>query len=310
MNAKKFSVALGNVRNEYVAEAVTYRHINHGENIVKAKEPTKKTKRLVWVKWGTMAACVGLIFIAAMMVMPRILRRPNSIVPPPDSDVPVPAVSSEEEPSKEDPSKTEQTNWQTIEEICGVENQDVSAVMALNIPTNVAYQGAFYGMVGESLADQTGTAFFDYDSIVPDTGTLEQIRFAATTENVIFNPKAWLSPTYEYTVYLVENHMDCIALFINGYFTIYQKQFDVVFELDGITYGIVYEVVESDHLTLGETLLSNGSYTVYEAIFYLGEPNEHTVYVVDLHPKLNTDGYNIFLEDEVDAWWVAEPIEP
>lgn len=164
-------------------------------------------------------------------------------------------------------------------------------------------------MVGESRVGQSGAIFFNSDSKIPDTNSLEQIRYAITTENVIYNPKAWPNPTYEYTVYLVENHMDCIALLINGYFTIYQKQFDVTFELNGITYGIVYETVDSDHCTLGETLLSNNSFTVYEAVFYLGEPNEHTAYVVDLLPKLKTDGYSLFLEDEANARWVAEPIE-
>lgn len=67
MNAKEFSVALGNIRNEYVAEAVTYQHIrkNCDENIVKgAKTPIKK--KLNWKVWGAMAACLCLILIAGI----------------------------------------------------------------------------------------------------------------------------------------------------------------------------------------------------------------------------------------------------
>lgn len=43
MNAKKFSNALGNVRDEYVSEAIVYQN---------------KRKRHNWAKWGIMAACL------------------------------------------------------------------------------------------------------------------------------------------------------------------------------------------------------------------------------------------------------------
>ncbi len=69
MNAKEFSVALGNVRNEYVTEAVTYGNTREycDENIVKgAGKPTKKT---AWVKWGTMAACICAALIGAVIFL-------------------------------------------------------------------------------------------------------------------------------------------------------------------------------------------------------------------------------------------------
>lgn len=53
MNAKKFSVALGNVRDEYVREAVAYQ---------------KKQKRYNWGKWATMAACLCLIVAGSLTV--------------------------------------------------------------------------------------------------------------------------------------------------------------------------------------------------------------------------------------------------
>lgn len=46
MNAKDFSVALSNVRDEYVTEALTYKTVR---------------KKRGWIKWGTIAACVCLM---------------------------------------------------------------------------------------------------------------------------------------------------------------------------------------------------------------------------------------------------------
>lgn len=46
MKAKKFSEALGNVREEYVSEAIAYQ---------------SKRKRRSWIKWGAMAACLCLM---------------------------------------------------------------------------------------------------------------------------------------------------------------------------------------------------------------------------------------------------------
>lgn len=49
MNAKKFSEALGNVRDEYVSEAIAYQ---------------SKRKNRSWIKWGAMAACLCLAVLA------------------------------------------------------------------------------------------------------------------------------------------------------------------------------------------------------------------------------------------------------
>lgn len=52
MNAKKFSIALGNVRDEYVSEAIEYQ---------------SRRKRHNWLKWGVMAACLCLVVVGAFM---------------------------------------------------------------------------------------------------------------------------------------------------------------------------------------------------------------------------------------------------
>ena len=51
MKAKKFSEALGNVRDEYVSEAIAYQ---------------SKRKSRSWLKWGVVAACLCLIMVATI----------------------------------------------------------------------------------------------------------------------------------------------------------------------------------------------------------------------------------------------------
>ncbi len=61
MNAKKFSEALGNVRDDYVNEAATYQH---------------SSKSLSWVKWGAAAACLCLVVAGSGVLIHRNLNKP------------------------------------------------------------------------------------------------------------------------------------------------------------------------------------------------------------------------------------------
>lgn len=61
MNAKNFSEALGNVRDDYVNEAATYRH---------------SSKSLSWVKWGAAAACLCLVVAGSGVLIHRNLNKP------------------------------------------------------------------------------------------------------------------------------------------------------------------------------------------------------------------------------------------
>ncbi len=63
MNAKKFSEALGNVREDYVNEAATYR---------------RSSKSLSWVKWGAAAACLCLVVAGSGVLIHRNLNKPVS----------------------------------------------------------------------------------------------------------------------------------------------------------------------------------------------------------------------------------------
>jgi len=81
MNAIEFSNALGKVNDKYIMEAVAY----------------ERKKKAGWLKWGAMAACLGLIFTITMLKLPGILRGQGNIVPPPNSDVPGPVVSDDDQ---------------------------------------------------------------------------------------------------------------------------------------------------------------------------------------------------------------------
>ena len=54
MNAKKFSDAMSELDTKYVDEALNYK---------------KKAKKPIWVKWGSMAACLCLVVIVPSMSM-------------------------------------------------------------------------------------------------------------------------------------------------------------------------------------------------------------------------------------------------
>jgi len=61
MNAKKFSEALGNVRDDFVSEATIYR---------------RSSKNLGWVKWGAVAACLCLVAAGSGVLIHRNLNKP------------------------------------------------------------------------------------------------------------------------------------------------------------------------------------------------------------------------------------------
>lgn len=103
MNAEQFSSALGKVNDKYIMEAVTY----------------ERKKKNDWLKWGALAACLGLIFTMTMAMLPSILRGHGNIEPPSNPDVPGPVVSdSDNQPSAEPlqpPSEQKITiNWDNV----------------------------------------------------------------------------------------------------------------------------------------------------------------------------------------------------
>ncbi len=297
---------------------------NIDDSIISEAIDYNNPKKAVWHYIFPAAACLAVVIAAAIGVK-SLQSLPNSPLPwteglPISTDADTAAeenpktdINTEEIPktntSPEEPSRTDmkteapqetnplpqeipqsqaQINWQTPEEIIG---SDSSGNMAgLFIPTFLAYNGGFYGSVS--------------------TAPNQDSRFAKAEENAEDMP---FSGNY----YLVENRPDCIALLRNGHFTIYQKQFDVIFEYEGKTYGIAYPAEHPDQTDLGEVLCQNENLTLYSATFYKGREYEEKQLVVDILPMLRARNYEIFKEDYdengepihyMDAWWVVKPI--
>ena len=75
-------------------------------------------KETGWLKWGAMAACVGLILTVALTTLPGILRGPGSVLPPPNP-APGPTVSEDEQQNNgaplQPPGEREITiNWDNV----------------------------------------------------------------------------------------------------------------------------------------------------------------------------------------------------
>lgn len=100
MNAIQFSSALGKVNDKYIMEAITY----------------ERKKKSVWLKWGTMVACCGLILTTTMMAFSGILKGSGGVMPPPVSG---PVVSDGDESNDTDsvqPSVAQNVtiNWDNV----------------------------------------------------------------------------------------------------------------------------------------------------------------------------------------------------
>lgn len=310
---------------------------NIDDEIISESESFYRPPKRIWQYLPACAACLVLA-LTALLVTKNLVPPPNAAASPSqtETDFTENAISlqtqsfSQSQPENTDPSQstaspyqtetefTENTlplqtqsssqsqhentdadlNWQTPDEILDNEGIIPTGIPISNlwIPTFVAYKGGFYGS-------------FYYEFSLD-----ENIRLAAVTDLYTASYLEY----YPYTVYLVENRPDCIALLINGYFQMYQKQFDVIFEYEGKTYGIAYPSVHPDDCKLGDTLLQNEELTLYSATFSPGEPGEESQLIVDILPMLRSKGYEIFKEeyDEngepihyTDAWWVVKPLD-
>ena len=127
---------------------------------------------------------------------------------------------------------------------------------------------------------------------------MDSLRFAPSeSKSVLFNTH------YTRNVYLVENHPDWIAIHING-MEVYERIFDVTFEIDGAAYG------------LGNVVLETEDYTVYEAVKLQGEPAQTKEYIVDILPMLQRERPNLFDGSDLETnggyaeqWQLALPLE-
>ena len=79
MNAKKFSDAMSELDTKYVDEALNYK---------------KKAKKPIWVKWGTMAACLCLVVVTALLAVNAYASSNNEALLEIDTQPHIPYISS------------------------------------------------------------------------------------------------------------------------------------------------------------------------------------------------------------------------
>lgn len=104
MNAATFLNALGQIDDKYVIQSAAY----------------GRKRKSVWLKWGVMAACMGVLFTVAMLTLPGILREPGGILPPPDADVPGPLPGGEEGQTDEDTAQVPDKDKEQVPDEQGI----------------------------------------------------------------------------------------------------------------------------------------------------------------------------------------------
>lgn len=231
-------------------------------------------------KITTGAACCCLVAVLGVGVMHD---NTPPVTPTPDhSEAPVQTgindLQAGPSPYKE-MAAPEAIQWQTADEI--LESED-SGTMGVMVPSFLSWKGGFYGGAEYTAVD----------------------RFASTDDEI------WFNPEYRYTAYQVKDRADCIAIYINGALQVYQKAFDVTFELDGYVYGIQYSPVMNADRTAGEAVLPGEDFTVYESV----DPSDKSIcegeYLVNILPLLQQTWPGLFGGEEnySDAWQVALPL--
>lgn len=201
-------------------------------------------------------------------------------------------VTQTPQPVEPDPTQAVDTRaekWLTAEEL-GTITPEGTVIGGLSVPTFISYRGSFYGIV--------------------DTDRMDSPRFSLFEgESLLFNTH------YTHNVYLVEDHPDWIAIHING-MEVYEKIFDVTFEVDETAYAIAYSPVMNADYGLGDIVLETEDYTIYEAVKLQGEPAQTKEYIVNILPLLQRELPNFFggsdLElggDYAEQWQLALPME-
>ena len=181
--------------------------------------------------------------------------------------------------SSDQDSQQESQLWMSADEILKIDN---GAHMGVFVPSFLSWRGGFY-----CGAESTSTD-----------------RFAPTDNEI------WFNPEYRYRVYYLKDFPNKIAIYINGKLQVYQKAFDVTFDVDGVTYGIQYSPnMDTDYIA-GNTVMSVEGFTVYEAIRIQGEA-ESREYLVNILPLLKEQWPDLFSDDQnySNEWQVALPLD-
>lgn len=234
--------------------------------------------------FGAMAACLCLALLAGVGAWRGGLLASLDIPAVETSDAPEPLVIQKvpARPEVEDlqgESVGDRAIWISADEL--VEREGDGAVMGFAVPTFLSHWGNFYGIV-------------DYDVDA----------FGLIDDEVELNPK------YRLTRYMVQGHPDCIAVHISG-IEVYEKIFDVTFQVDGVTYGIEYSPVMDTDYAPGGLVLEGDGFTVYQAVKLQGEPADGPEYLVNILPLLKEYRPTLFGDDSenyAEAWQIALPL--
>ena len=256
------------------------------ETFVEAARGRKKTHRKGWISFGALAACLCLVCVGTFCqpegetIGPPIPDPDGSIVREerPGEIPPVHIVPSQEALT-EPKELTSELYWMSAEQIEKLE--DDSPQMGLYVPAFVTYEGGFY----------QGIELEEGDLFAPSG---KELKFNADCSG---------------KVYSVMDRPDCIAVYING-MEVYQKAFDVTFEIDGLIYAIAYSTDLGTEYERGAAVYDGMDFTVYEAV-RLGETaKEETEYLVNILPLLRDFWPGIFGDDQnyADAWQLALPL--
>lgn len=205
-----------------------------------------------------------------------------------DGDV-VTKIPQPVEPGFVQAGDTRADMWLTAEEL-GMVKPEGTFSAALNVPIFISYQGGFYSLV--------------------DTDRMDSPRFALSEgESLLFNTN------YTHNVYLVEDHPDWVAIHING-MEVYEKIFEVTFEVGETSYAIAYSPVMNADYGLGDVVLETEDYTIYEAVKLQGKPAQTMEYIVDILPLLQRERPDFFDGSDLetggnyaDQWQLALPLE-
>ena len=257
------------------------------EKYVEAAWKGKRRNPTHWIRWGAVAACLCLVCagvfyrpdgetIGAPVPNPdgNIVREESPETVPPVHIVPYKEALTEPE------EYTAEKGWMSAEEIGKLERDD-GVQMGLCVPGFVTYAGGFYA------------------GAEAEEGTL----FAPAGDEVVFNSE------YHRRVYSVMDRPDCIALYING-MEVYEKAFEVKFEIDGVIYAIARSPDMDADYSRGALVKTGDGFTVYTAVNRQDGAGEERAYLVNIQPLLGEHWPELFGDDQnyKEAWQIALPL--
>lgn len=160
---------------------------------------------------------------------------------------------------------------------------EVGVLSGLMVPAFIAYNGAVYGS-------------YDYD--------VSSDYLIVSDRPVEFNP------SYTHTAYQIVDRPDLVAIIINDGYAVYQKMFDVVFSLGGVTYQVE---CPADYLggdAAGELLGEKNGMKIYQALEDKKVmQGKCIVDISELMSQALPESFDGSEENHADCRWMASVVE-